>query len=71
MEEFTENINRGKRRRESKTGKISASLTCSLLQEITCLKVRKQELFKQKPLWYLHVLSQMPEVKALEGTVCF
>lgn len=61
---------RQKKKRERKSGKIPASLTCSLRGEITWLKVRK-ELFKWKPLQYLHVLSQLPGARALRGTVSF
>lgn len=68
MHQFTENINRGKKKRK-KTGKISASLTCSLLVEITWLKVKKEELFKQKHLWFLHALFQLPGARALQSTV--
>ena len=33
--------------------------------------MRKGELFKQKLLRYVHVLSQLPGARALQGTVCF
>lgn len=70
MHQFMENINRGKTK-EEKDRQNNCQFNVQFTGEITWLKVRKEEFFKQKILQYLHEFSQLPRARALQGTVNF